>query len=145
MAATWGVALMLFSTTLLIVGVLSGFVPSSIFGIRELVSLALRSLIVGGMLGAIFAVAVSRTGRHASFDTLTIGQVARWGFLGAVGIPLFLTLALGVFLPLAVIVAGSLGFGLLGAAMGVATLRIARRTPELAGGGDDRTLPPPPD
>ena len=91
-ALTWAVGLSILATTILVTGVTLGFVPASVFGIRELVAVAIRTFVAGGA-----------------------------------ALILAMGLAAPAVVPVAVLVAGAAGLGLIGAGFSVATLAFARR------------------
>ena len=81
MALTWAVGLTGLATSLLVGGVLLDIVPASVYGIRELVAVAVRAFAVGGAAGALFAMVLARQERDSTFATLRRGRVAAWGFI----------------------------------------------------------------
>ena len=114
MALTWGVGLAGLSTALLIGGVVLGIVPASLYGIRELVALAIRGFAVGGGAGALFALVLARQERAHTFDALRRGRVGAWGFLSAAAAAALLSIGMPGALPVtillsAIILAGTLG------------------------------------
>jgi len=148
MAATWAVALCTLATTTLVGGLIIGVIPSGIFGPREVVAVALRTLIAGAVAGTVFSALFSGAERRKTLASLSTRRVAVWGFLGATLIPLVSVAVLGTagVLPAAVIAGGSIMFGALGSAMAVATVRIARNAPAPSlpaiGSTDERTIAP---
>ena len=143
-AATWGVALATLATGSLALGLATGLVPSSIFGARELVTLAVRGLLLGGVVGGLFAGLLSRRERGHSLATLSMRRVAVWGFVAA-SLPAIVALGTtGAVLPLGVLLAGTVGFGGIGSVLSTATLRIARRAEVRLADVDEarRRLPP---
>jgi hypothetical protein len=126
MALTWGVGLAGLSTALLVGGVMLGVVPSSVYGIRELVAVAIRALAVGGGAGALFALVLARQERAHSFDALTSRRLGTWGFLAGAGAAAVLAIGMPGSLPLAVLISATLVAGALGAGAGVGVLAIAR-------------------
>ncbi len=137
-AVTWGIALSTLATGSLALGLATGLVPSSIFGARELVAVAVRGLLVGGVAGGLFAWLLARRERGHSLATLSTRRVALWGFVAAGSLPALLALAAtGPTLPLGVLVAGTVGFGGIGSLLGTTTLRIARRAEARLEGTDE--------
>lgn len=133
MAATWAVGLSVLATSLLLGGLAVGVVPSDIFGPAQVVDLAGRSLLAGGLAGALFAIGLARTGRSTAFSELTDRKVALWGLCGGIAIPaVVVAFGAGSLVPTAVLIAATVGYGAIGAALGVGTLRIARRSPRYA-------------
>jgi hypothetical protein len=140
-AATWGVALAAFATVPLALGVATGVVPSAIYGPRELLALAVRGVLLGGVVGGLFAWLLARRERGHSIATLSTRRVAGWGFVAA-GLPAIVAFtAIGPVLPLGVMVAGTAGFGGIGSVLGTATLRIARRAEARIAGLDEAPRP----
>jgi hypothetical protein len=129
MAAIWAVGLSAFATSTVLGGRALGVIPPGSFSTSQIVDVAGRALLAGGLAGALFAVGLARTGRSTPFSALTDRKAALWGLVGGVSVPAVLVaLAVGT-LPATIWIAGTVGFGALGAALGVGTLRIARRTP----------------
>lgn len=127
MALTWAVGLAGMATSLLVGGVLLGVVPESVYGIRELVAVAVRALAVGAAAGSAFAFVLARQERTTAFGQLRRGRVAAWGFLGSAAVAVALTLAAPVALPALVLVPAVLIAGTLGAGSAVGVLELARR------------------
>lgn len=126
-ATTWAVGLSALASTLLISGVVLGLVPAEVFGIRELVALAARTFIAGGVMGTIFALSVARRDRGRHLAELSYQRFGASGFLGGSALGVAVVLASPVVLPLGVAVAGAIGIGLIGTGFSVATLAFARR------------------
>jgi MFS family permease len=142
MALIWAIGLSTFATTLLIGGVLLGLVPSSLYGIRELVAVAVRAFAFGVGVGALFAVLLSWRERGKGLSALTGRQVGALGFVAGAALGAALALAGPVVLPAAVLVAAIGGWGLIGAGLSVGLLKVARRTPVLVGRDPEpRNLP----
>lgn len=144
MALTWAVGLTALATSLLVGGVLLGIVPESVYGIRELVAVAVRAFAVGGAAGAGFAMVLARHERTSVFGALRRGRVAAWGFVGAAGVAGALMLAAPVALPTAVLLSAVFGAGLLGSGAAVGMLTFARRADAQLhqGTGAPSSLPP---
>ena len=146
-AVTWAVGLSALGTISLILGVELGLVPASVFGIRELVAVAVRDFVAGGVAGAIFAHLVAWREKGQTLRSVRYRSLAGAGFVaGAVlgaGVGLA---ALGV-VPAVVLAAGSIGLGLIGAGFATGTLALARRAlppvdePRLKA-GPSSSLPP---
>jgi hypothetical protein len=143
MALIWATGLSAFATTLLIGGVLLGLVPSSLYGIRELVAVAVRAFAFGAGVGALFAVLLSRRERGKELNALTGRRVGALGLVAGAALGAVLMLAVPVVLPAAVVAAAITGWGLIGAGLSMGMLKVARRTPVLSGGEPEpRNLPP---
>ena len=135
-ALTWGVALSALATGSLALGLATGLAPTSIFGARELVAVAVRGLLLGGVFGWL----LTRRARGQSLAGLSPRRVAVWGFIaGASVAPILALAAPGPVLPLGLLVASAAGYGGLGALLSTATLRIARRAQAKLGGVDEES------
>ena len=145
-AATWAIGLSVLASTLLIAGVEVGIVPSSIFGIRELVAVAARAFIAGGISGGLFALLMARREQGRELADLSYWRMGTSGFLGTSALGALIGLAAPGVLPVSVLVAGTLGLGMLGGGFAIGTLALARRAePALEAGLEDGTsdrLPP---
>lgn len=145
MALTWGVGLAGVATSLLVGGVLLDIVPASVYGIRELVAVAVRAWVVGGAAGALFAMVLARKERATTLSALRRGRVATWGFVACAGIASALLLTAPVVLPVVVLVPSILLAGTLGAGAAVGAVGLARRGDPVLRSGEDaeqRSLPP---
>jgi len=145
-ATTWGVAFSAFATTILVGGLAFAVFPISVFGPRQIVAVAIQNFLIGAIAGGLFALLFARAERNRTLDTVSMSRVALWGFLG-VAIPAALTAltASALFhLPVAVITVGTLVAGVMGSAMSMATIKLARRAPALpdSSGRDVDFLPP---
>lgn len=127
MALTWAVGLTGLATSLLVGGVLLDVVPASVYGIRELVAVAVRAFAVGGAAGALFAFVLARQERTTVFRALRRGRVAAWGFVGAAGVAAGLALTAPAVLPALVLVPAVIVAGALGSGAAVGVLEFARR------------------
>lgn len=137
-ALTWAVGLVALSTTLLVGGVVLGIVPATVFGIRELVAVAIRAFAVGGGAGALFAMVLARQERGRTFDALRRGRVGAWGFIAAAGAAAALTLGMPESLPVMVLIPAILLAGTVGAGGAIGMLGLARRADtQLRRGSDD--------
>jgi hypothetical protein len=132
-ATTWGVALAALATTVLAGGIAIGVVPTSVFGLRQVIAVAIQNFIVGAFAGSVFSLLFAGAERKRSLATVSMPRVALWGFLG-VAIPVALTTATASVLyrvPLSVAATGILVAGVMGSAMSTATIKLARRAPAL--------------
>jgi hypothetical protein len=132
-ATTWGVAFSVIATTLLIGGLTIGLFPGSVFGPRQIVSVAIQNFFMGGLAGTLFSLFFAGGERRQTLETLSMARVALWGFLG-VGVPtaaLVLGASILYHIPLLVAPLGITMAGALGSAMSVATIKLARRAPAL--------------
>ena len=137
-AITWGVALSALATGTLALGLATGLVPSSIFGARELVAVAVRGLLLGGVAGGLFGWLLARRERGQSLATVSSRRVAVWGFIAAGSVAPILALAAnGPILPIGLLAAATVGYGGIGALLSSATLRIARRAQARLEGADE--------
>lgn len=126
-AITWGVGLATLASALLIGGVELGLVPATVFGIRELVALAARAFVAGGLMGGLFALSVARRERGRHLMELSYGRFGTSGFFGGSALGVALGLATPGLLPVGVLLASVIGLGLIGTGFSVATLALARR------------------
>jgi hypothetical protein len=127
-AAVWGITVSALASTLLVVGVEVGLVPGTVFGIPELVQVAVRNALFGALAGAAFAMFVARRERSRAIAELTYARIAIAGAAGTILVTGGLFAIAPHILPVAVMIAGGVGLGLIGAALGATTLAIARRT-----------------
>src|ERR1043166_8309060 len=81
MSVTAGTAMSAMATGVLAVGVITGLVPSSIFGIRELMAVAIRGFVAGAVAGGLFGVFLARGVRGQAWSELSGRRVALWGGL----------------------------------------------------------------
>ncbi len=126
-ATTWAIGLSALASTLLIGGVVLGLVPAEVFGIRELVALAARTFIGGGVMGTLFALSVARRERGRRLSELSYPRFGASGFLAGVALGTAVVVATPGVLPVSVAVAGAIGLGLIGTGFSLATLAFARR------------------
>jgi len=142
---TAGLVLSALATGALAIGLATGLVPESIFGARELVAVAIRGFSAGALAGGLFSWFVRRGERGQSLSTLSASRVALWGGLAAGSVPLLAALtATGPVLPIGVLAAGTVLFGIGGSVVSAGMLRVARRAPERLHEPDantDRLLP----
>jgi hypothetical protein len=83
-------------------------VPSSIFGARELVAVAVRGFAAGAVAGGIFGWLLSKREQGSALSALSVRRVAAWGFVAAAAVPTIMA-----------------GAG--GSLLAIGTLRVARR------------------
>lgn len=131
LAAVWGTALSALSTSTLLIGLATGYVPREIFPPFVIAAVALRGFIVGAISGSAFAWFLSTRERNRSVSTMSLKRAALWGFAAAAGVSAILSVAAftaaGVLLPLP-IVAVSIGIaGVGGGLFGAGLLRVAKR------------------
>ena len=123
-----GVGLSAVATSALLIGLATGVLPHSIFGTREVIAVALRGLFAGGLAGGIFGALLSYRERRSTLSTLSSKRMALWGFVaGAIAPALVILTATGGALPLSILGAGVVAWGIGGALAGVGLLRLARR------------------
>ena len=141
LSATWAVAISALGTSALLIGLATGVVPHSIYGTREIISVAVRGLLVGGLAGALFGTLLSNRERMKSLSALSTKRTALWGFLaGATATGAVVFLATGGAVPMLLLGIGALTWGIGGALAGVGLLRLARRaSPELVTAPSDDT------
>lgn len=126
-AGTWAVGLSLLASTLLVLGIEFGVVPASVFGIRELVALAVRTFVAGGIAGGLFALLVARREQGRDIAELSYRRIGSAGFVCAAALGVLLGLAAPGVLPASVLIAGTLGLGMLGSGFAIGSLALARR------------------
>ena len=145
MAGVWGVALSVVATSSLAIGLATGLVPSSIFGARELIAVAIRGFAAGALGGGLFSWMLSRRENGQPLANLSSRRVALWGFLAAGAVPTIVALtSSGPALPIGILATASLIAGAGGSILGAGILRLARRSPERLGTSTetpDRLLP----
>jgi hypothetical protein len=104
--------------------------PPEIGGVRLLVPIIVRGFIGGAVAGAVFATLFARAERNRTLATLSARRVALWGFVGG-AVPAAITLGLVAarFIPIGVMGAACLAYGVIGASIATVMVRIARRAP----------------
>ena len=147
-ATTWGVAFSVFSTGIVAGGLALGVIPGSLFGPRQIITVAIQNFLSGAIAGGLFGLLFARAERSRTLETVSMRRVALWGFIG-VAIPTALvafTASALYQMPLTVVPAGILVSGLMGSMMSMATIKVARRAPALDdGAGSDLNFLPPRD
>jgi hypothetical protein len=131
-AATWGVAFSVIGTTTLLTGMAFRVLPPELVGLKPLVLVATRAFVAGVVAGAVFATVFARAERNRTLATLSARRVALWGFIGAC-LPTAVTLGLGAarLVPVGIMGAACLGYGVIGGTLSIAMLKLARRAPAL--------------
>ena len=139
LSAIWGVALSAVATSTLVLGLATGIVPDSIYGVRELVAVAARGLVVGAVAGGLFGWILTMRERHATLATLSSKRMALWGSIAAGSVPVLITVAAASpILPLGIMAASVAAFASGGGVFAASLLRIARRRPTtLVGAADE--------
>jgi hypothetical protein len=129
-AVTWGVAFTALGTTAFLGALALGVLPPELGGVRLLVPIIVRNFIGGAVAGTFFATVFARAERNRTLATLSAGRVALWGFVGA-AVPAAITLGLAAarIVPIGVMGAACLAYGLIGASISTVMVRIARRAP----------------
>ena len=143
---TGGAILSVLATGTLALGLATGLVPSSIFGARELIAVAIRGFAAGAVAGGLFSWFVARGERGKSLSTLSTPRVALWGGLATASIPVLTALAAGgSAMPIGILAASAALAGIGGGIASAGMLRVARRTPVRLGEAPENTerrLPP---
>ena len=105
--------------------------PPELASFRFLALIVVRNFVGGAVAGAFFATVFARAERNRTLATLSAGRVALWGFVGA-AVPAAITLGLGAarIIPIGVMAAACIAYGLIGASISTVMVRIARRAPE---------------
>ena len=130
-AVTWGVAFSAIGATAWAVSFAAHALPPQLVGLAPLTAIVTRAFAGGAVAGALFATLFARAERNRTLATLSTHRVALWGFIGA-GLPAALTLGAGAavrVLPVGVMGAASVAYGVLGAAIAIAMVRLAKRPP----------------
>lgn len=132
-AITWGIGFSTIAATMLAVSLGFRLVPTHFFGVGTVVAIIARTFVGGAVAGTVFATLFARAERNRTLATLSMRRVALWGFIGA-SLPAAVTLGLGAarILPVGVIGAACLGYGVIGGALGLAMVKIAKRAPAVA-------------
>lgn len=130
-ALTWGTAFSTLATTLLLSGLAVGFIPSAVFGPKEIVQVVIRTFLAGGLAGTLFASVLAGAERRRTLGTLSLKRVAVWGFLGAACIPGVFAIALGLTGAVSggLLLSGTALYGAIGSVLSTATVRMAQRIP----------------
>jgi len=130
-ALTWGAAFSTLAITILLGGLAVGLVPSAIFGPREIVEVAIRAFLAGGLAGTLFASVLAGAERRRTLSGLSLKRVALWGFLGAACIPGVFALAMGATSVVSggLLLSGTALYGAIGSVLSTATVRMAQRLP----------------
>jgi hypothetical protein len=128
MSLTAGAAMATVATGALAIGLATGLVPTSIFGPRELIAVAIRAFGFGAVAGGVFAWFVSRGAHGQTLLALSTRRVAWWGGLATASVPLLALLAAGgAVVPIGVVAAATLLAGIGGSVVSASMLRLARR------------------
>ena len=130
MSLTAGAVLSALATGALALGLATGLVPSSIFGARELIAVAIRGFGAGAVAGGLFSWLVARGGRGRTLSTLSTKRVALWGGLATASVFLSAGLAAGSLVPIGVLTLSTVLAGAGGSVVSAGMLRIARRAPQ---------------
>jgi hypothetical protein len=142
---TAGVTISAIATGALALGLATDLVPSSIFGARELVAVAMRSFGAGALAGGLFAWFVARGERGQTLSTVSTRRVALWGGLATGSVFLLIpAVAAGPVIPIGVLISASTLAGIGGSVASAAMLRVARGSAQRLGAADvssDRLLP----
>jgi hypothetical protein len=133
-AITWGVAFSAIGATALATGLVFRVLPPQLSGVAPLLAILTRAFVGGAVAGTVFATLFARAERNRTLATLSSGRAALWGFLGA-ALPAAVTLGLGAarIIPVGVMGAACLAYGLIGGSLSLAMVRIAKRAPAIAG------------
>jgi hypothetical protein len=132
------------ATSALAIGLVTGLVPSSIFGVRELIAVAIRGFGAGAVAGGLFAWFVARGARDQVLSALSSRRVALWGGLATGSVFLLAGLAAPGIVPISVLATAVVVAGVGGSVVSAGMLRLARRAPQQLkelDGSADRLLP----
>jgi len=144
MSLTAGAALSALATGTLAFG-LATLVPSSIFGARELVEVAIRAFAAGAVAGGLFSWLVARGGRGKTLSTLSTKRVSLWGGIATGSVFLSIGLMAGsAVVPIGILAASTVLAAIGGSAVSAGMLEVARRAPQQLrepGASPERLLP----
>lgn len=129
LAGVWGAALATLSTSTLLIGLATGYVPREYFPPVMIAAVALRALLAGAVSGALFGWFLSVRERNHTVSTLSLKRAALWGFAAAAAVPLLLAFSpAAAYVPISItaVAAGIAGIG--GGLFGAGLLRAAKRT-----------------
>ena len=141
---TAGTVMSAIATGALAIGLVTGLVPSSIFGVRELIAVAIRGFVAGAVAGGLFAWFVARGTRGQGLSALSTGRVALWGGLATGSVFLLAGLAAPGIVPISVLATAVAIAGVGGSVVSAGMLRLAHRAPQQLKEPDasaDRLLP----
>lgn len=142
---TAGITMSAIATGALALGLATGLVPTSIFGARELIAVAIRSFGAGALAGGLFVWFVARGERGQTLSTVSTRRVALWGGLATGSVFLLVpAVAAGSLVPIGVLVEAGVLAGLGGSVASAAMLRVARGSAQRLGKAavsSDRLLP----
>ena len=129
-AVTWGVAFSALGATAFLTALALHALPPQLVGVERFVNVIVRAFVGGAVAGSVFATVFARAERNRTLSTLSMRRVALWGFIGS-GVPAAIALALGAprVLPIGVMGAACLAYGVIGASIASVMVRIARRAP----------------
>jgi hypothetical protein len=131
-AVVWGAAISAVGTAFILTGFATGWI-SPIPGtgwtrwITVLAGVAARDFLGGTAAGAAFAMLLTGAERRRTIENLSLRRVGAWGFLAAALPTSIVAVVSGAIIPPATLVAGTIATGVLGAGLGVAMVRVARR------------------
>ncbi|HEY4129792.1 MAG TPA: hypothetical protein VGM50_04215 [Gemmatimonadaceae bacterium] len=141
---TAGIVMSGIATGALVVGLATGLVPSSMFGGRELIAVAIRGFGLGVVAGGLFGWLVARRAGGQSLAELPTRRIALWGGLATAGGILLTGLMMPGIVPVGILAASVITAGLGGSAVSAGMLRLARRSEQSLKGPDrhaDRLIP----
>jgi hypothetical protein len=127
---TAGIVMSAIATGALVIGSVTGLVPSSIFGVRELMAVAIRGFGAGAVAGGLFAWFISRGARGEVLSAISSRRVALWGGLATGSVFLLAGLAAPGIVPITVLGTAIALAGVGGGAVSAGMLRLARRAPQ---------------
>ena len=130
MSLTTGIVMSAIATGALAIGLVTGLVPSSIFGVRELIAVAIRGFGAGAVAGGLFAWFVARGARRQALSGLSSRRVALWGGLATGGVFLLAGLAAPGILPISIVATAAIVAGIGGSVVSAGMLRLARHPAE---------------
>jgi hypothetical protein len=129
-AVTWGVAFSALAVAAVGIGLAFRALPPDFRHVGLVAIVMTRAFVAGAVSGTLFATLFARAERNRTLASLSARRVALWGFIGA-SAPAAITLGLGAarIIPVGVMGAACIAYGLIGATLGTVMVKVARRAP----------------
>jgi hypothetical protein len=133
LAITWGTVFTTVSALVLGVVLIFRLAPPGIFTPAVIAGMLARNFLGGAIAGFIFALLLSRAERSKRVSDLTSNRVAAWGFVGGVAAFTAIMVSSGVasVVPITALLSSGTLYGVICSGLSTATVRVARRAPEL--------------
>ncbi len=132
-ATVWGVALAAIGTAFILAGFATGWIShiaatSWTQWVTLTARVAARDFLLGAASGTAFGMLLATAERRRTIDSLSLRRVGVWGFLAS-ALPIGVAgVVSGAVIAPAALAAGTIASGFVGAGLGIAMLRVARRT-----------------